>query len=404
MSHIHVERDNDCVITVRRSGLRHVCFVDLDSLPDFFHDLNENLDSILREEKVFLFVYLCHRAPHAVLNSNSFYWLLRSQRVEMEMIPKPSGQDRPVLCVDALEEKVKQLHGTLDDSVFFTIVAGELYRRRLEMLSSVVAVRRNISTITPQQAYYHHRWTHDLKQRLRICGSLQPSSSGTAGVASETQVVRSSLNSADEARKHMKIGVQPQCDQSVKGTSCSDASTRAACDSLILDQESQSKDSVVDKARTKGFRLPQSSTREETQSSVTCEAVKESTSTNVENVYKTKSPLSTSISQTAFQPGIPFITHSLELHSPPMSVGQWIPNPTVVPPNMINASIVTPQGLNLAPPPPMGYHLYGENIYDPRNYSEVQYATYHGELNESINFDAKRRPQMPYGSQGYFQR
>ena len=148
-------------LTMVRSNVEHICFVDIDSVPSFFKKCDDIFNTVparrIIPPGVFVWCF-CSRASNvsAVIgNHTSFYSLLMTQRVEVDYTPATCRDASSI----ALAKCVGQVHADILLAIPFTIISSE------SAFSEVAPLLRDRDVLHVQPTSQH--WPEVLANRLR---------------------------------------------------------------------------------------------------------------------------------------------------------------------------------------------------------------------------------------------
>ena len=146
-------------LTMVRSNVEHICFVDIDSVPSFFEKCDDKFNTArpLIPPGVFVWCF-CSRVSDlstVIGRHTSFYSLLMAQQVEVDYTPAT----RPDASDIALAMCVGQLHADILLAIPFTIISSE------NAFSEVAPRLRDRDVIHVRPTSHH--WPEVLASRLR---------------------------------------------------------------------------------------------------------------------------------------------------------------------------------------------------------------------------------------------
>ena len=146
-------------LTMVRSNVEHICFVDIDSVPSFFEKCDDKFNTARRLIPPGVFVWcFCSRVSDlstVIGRHTSFYSLLMAQQVEVDYTPAT----RPDASDIALAMCVGQLHADILLAIPFTIISSE------NAFSEVAPRLRDRDVIHVRPTSHH--WPEVLASRLR---------------------------------------------------------------------------------------------------------------------------------------------------------------------------------------------------------------------------------------------
>ena len=114
-----------CSINVRRTNVAHICFVDMDTFPNFFAILNEqsNSASVIFKGNVFFIAFLSKQIASDVLQWNSFYSLFTNQRLEVRIHDGHTAEN-PFAAQESMLKEIAHWHNILKQTTTFTVLGG----------------------------------------------------------------------------------------------------------------------------------------------------------------------------------------------------------------------------------------------------------------------------------------
>ncbi|KNH06182.1 hypothetical protein XU18_2938 [Perkinsela sp. CCAP 1560/4] len=146
---------SNCKISVRRGGITHICFVDLDTCTDLFALCDEKriLASIGKDKRPFFFCFLSSQLAEHLLQRDSFYTLFTNHRLELRLHSEKLECKVYAAQEDLIKEVINQ-HSQLDSRIKFTILGGNHCKEFDTSFTFLSSKQRDFVCIDPG-----HIWT-----------------------------------------------------------------------------------------------------------------------------------------------------------------------------------------------------------------------------------------------------
>ena len=163
--------ERPCEVTVRRGGVSQLCFVDMDTFPNFFAVCDEAQSSITKRPMKTLYVcFLSAEIVPDVLQRESFYTLFSNQRVELKIHSGNTPED-PFTAQRLLLEHLSFWHKELPQKVKFTVLGGNHGKTFATVMRSLEDLHRDLAFVDMKQSWTDD-WYAPLMQRVLEMGPV----------------------------------------------------------------------------------------------------------------------------------------------------------------------------------------------------------------------------------------
>lgn len=163
-------------LILTRSHILHMLFVDLDTVPSFFHTCDQKINTRcpIIADGVFVWCFCSYKTDLKMVlaTHQSYYSLLMQQRIEIDYTPAQRQDASSV----ALSLTVGEQHVTIPKDVPFTIISTE---KAFGELAPRLTGRDDVLPLRPTSPH----WPELLMRRLRAEGTLTPPSSFSSHAA-----------------------------------------------------------------------------------------------------------------------------------------------------------------------------------------------------------------------------